>query len=128
MKRKQNLEELLCCALVATMVACGIDTEREAARAVHTQASGSAGDENDQDEHVHKGLLAHTVGPEATDPCDPMVGNQTTCIAPGLNDHVTWVDTGARPNQKLLVFMPGHGIPPKSYGLVQREAARAGYH
>ena len=127
MKRKQNLEELLC-ALVATMVACGMDTERETARAVNTQASESAGEENGQDEHVPKGILTHTVGPAATDPCDPGVSDQTPCIATGLNDHVTWVDTSARGNQKLLVFMPGHGIPPKSYGLVQMEAARAGYH
>src|SRR5256712_8725084 len=45
-----------------------------------------------------------------------------------LDKHYAWLDTTARTNHKLLLFMPGTGLTPAVYQLVQQEAARVGYH
>src|SRR2546425_9937350 len=42
-------------------------------------------------------LALHVVAPQATDPA----------IDQGLDDHYVWLDTTARSNQKLFVFLPG---------------------
>src|SRR5256886_249549 len=63
-------------------------------------------------------LVLHVVAPRATDPA----------IDQGLDDHYVWLDTTARSNHKLFVFLPGTGQNPSIFQLVQQEAARLGYH
>src|SRR5438132_6735393 len=63
-------------------------------------------------------LVLHVVAPQATD----------RAIDQGLDDHYVWLDTTARSNHKLFVFLPGTGQNPSSFQLVQQEAARLGYH
>jgi hypothetical protein len=63
-------------------------------------------------------LVPHIVAPKDTDPA----------IDKALDNHLAWLDTSAERNHKLLVFMPGHGAQPEMYQLVQKEAARLGYH
>ncbi len=63
-------------------------------------------------------LVLHTVHPQATDPA----------INVALADHYVWLDTTARGNPKLLVFMPGASNVPASWQLFEQEAARLGYH
>src|SRR2546425_5050341 len=63
-------------------------------------------------------LVQHIVAPQATDPA----------IDRALDNHYAWLDTPARTNHKLFVFMPGTGLTPAVYQLVQQEAARVGYH
>ena len=63
-------------------------------------------------------LVLHVVAPQATDPA----------IDQGLDDHYVWLDTTARSNHKLFVFLPGTGQNPSIFQLVQQEAARLGYH
>ena len=63
-------------------------------------------------------LVQHIVAPQATDPA----------IDRALDNHYAWLDTTARTNHKLLLFMPGTGLTPAVYQLVQQEAARVGYH
>src|SRR5256712_8307033 len=63
-------------------------------------------------------LVLHVVAPQATD----------RAIDQGLDDHYVWLDTTARSNHKLFVFLPGTGQNPSIFQLVQHEAARLGYH
>ena len=63
-------------------------------------------------------LISHIVAPQSTDPA----------IDRFLDNHVAWLDTAARSNHRLLVFLPGTGLTPAAYQLVQQEAARVGYH
>ena len=63
-------------------------------------------------------LVLHLVAPGTTDPT----------IDRALDNHYVWLDTTARSNHKLLVFLPGTGLTPAVYQLVQQEAARLGYH
>ncbi len=63
-------------------------------------------------------LVEHIVAPQATDPA----------INKFLDDHYAWFDTTAQSNHKLLVFLPGSRQRPAMFQLVQREAARLGYH
>jgi hypothetical protein len=63
-------------------------------------------------------LVLHVVAPQVTDPA----------IDQGLDDHYVWLDTTARSNHKLFVFLPGTGQNPSLFQLVQQEAARLGYH
>src|SRR3989475_5698706 len=63
-------------------------------------------------------LVQHIVAPQTTDPA----------IDKFLDDHYAWLDTTARTNHKLFLFMPGTGLTPAVYQLVQQEAARVGYH
>jgi hypothetical protein len=63
-------------------------------------------------------LVLHVVAPEATDPA----------IDGFLDNHYVWLDTTARSNHKLFVFLPGTGQNPSIFQLVQQEAARLGYH
>ena len=62
--------------------------------------------------------IERTVAPQATDPA----------INVSLADHYVWLDTTARGNPKLLVFMPGTNNVPSSWTRLGREAARLGYH
>src|SRR6266849_9042901 len=57
-------------------------------------------------------LVLHTVAPQATDPA----------IDRALADHYVWLDTTARGNPKLLVFMPGASNVPASWQLFEQEA------
>jgi len=80
---------------------------------------GLAGDINGDDEdNANDQLVLHLVAPQATDPA----------IDRALDNHYVWLDIAAPTNHKLLVFMPGTGVPPAAYQLVQQEAARLGYH
>jgi hypothetical protein len=63
-------------------------------------------------------LVLHRVAPQATDPA----------IDQFLDDHFAWLDTAAQSNHRLLVFMPGQGQRPALFQMLQREAARLGYH
>ncbi len=63
-------------------------------------------------------LVFHAVAPRTTDPA----------INTGLADHYVWLDTTARGNPKLLVFMPGANNTPSSWQRFEQEAARLGYH
>src|SRR5881409_3914812 len=63
-------------------------------------------------------LVLHTVAPQTTDPA----------IDRALDNHYVWLDTTAKSNRKLFVFLPGTGQNPSIFQLVQQEAARLGYH
>jgi hypothetical protein len=63
-------------------------------------------------------LVLHVVSPRATDPA----------IDQALDDHYVWLDTAARSNHKLLVFLPGTGQRPAMFQRVPEVAARLGYH
>src|SRR6266568_5471091 len=63
-------------------------------------------------------LVEHIVAPQATDPA----------IDQALDDHYAWLDTTARWNHKLFVFLPGGRQRPAMFQLVPQEAARLGYH
>src|SRR5256885_11955669 len=69
-------------------------------------------------------LVVHVIAPQATDPA----------IDRFLDDHYVWLDTTARTNHKLFVFLPGTVVGsatpqrPAQFQLVQQEAARLGYH
>src|SRR5256885_907301 len=52
-------------------------------------------------------LVLHVVAPQATDPA----------IDQGLDDHYVWLDTPARSNHKLFVFLPGTGQNPSIFQL-----------
>ena len=69
-------------------------------------------------------LVLHVIAPQTTDPA----------IDKFLDDHYAWLDTTARTNHKLFVFLPGTVVGsatpqrPAQFQLVQQEAARLGYH
>lgn len=63
-------------------------------------------------------LVLHIVAPQATDPD----------INVALADHYVWLDSTARGNYKLLVFMPGTKNVPASWQRLDTTAARLGYH
>ena len=63
-------------------------------------------------------LVEHIIAPQATDPA----------IDQALDNHYGWLDTTARSNHKLFVFLPGTGQNPSIFRLVEQEAARVGYH
>lgn len=63
-------------------------------------------------------LVRHIISPAATD----------RAINVALADHYVWLDSTARGNPKLLVFMPGAKNQPVSWQLLPQEAARLGYH
>jgi len=63
-------------------------------------------------------FVLHVVAPQITDPA----------IDRALDNHYVWLDTTARSNRKLFVFLPGTGQNPSIFQLVQQEAARRGYH
>ncbi|HLQ59324.1 MAG TPA: hypothetical protein VK113_07405 [Gemmatimonadales bacterium] len=63
-------------------------------------------------------LFRDSVAPQATDPA----------IDRALDRHYVWLDTTARSNHKLFVFMPGRGQRPAMFQRVPEEAARLGYH
>jgi hypothetical protein len=63
-------------------------------------------------------LVLHIVAPQTTNPA----------IDRALDNHYVWLDTTARSNHKLFVFLPGTGLTPGVYQLVEQEAARLGYH
>lgn len=93
-------------ACVAWMAACGMDNAGRAPDAVQNQKVEETG------------LVTHSIMPNVTDPA----------IDQALDDHLTWIDRDARTNHKLFVYMPGTGSIPARHLLVQREAARLGYH
>src|SRR3989441_1340124 len=63
-------------------------------------------------------LVFHAVAPKATDPA----------IDRALADHYVWLDTAARGNPKLLLFMPGNNNQPAGWIRLDTAAARMGYH
>ncbi len=63
-------------------------------------------------------LVQHMVAPQATDPA----------ISTALADHYAWLDTTARSNHKLFLFLPSGRSAPDTFQLVGQEAARLGYH
>jgi hypothetical protein len=69
-------------------------------------------------------LVLHIIAPQATD----AEINYVPLLNPQLNHHYVWLDQSVRGNQKLLVFMPGTNNVPASWQLLEKEAARLGYH
>jgi hypothetical protein len=69
-------------------------------------------------------LVLHIIAPQLTDANIDYVPT----LNPQLNHHYVWLDTSARGNPKLLVFMAGANGRPVGWQLVQQEAARVGYH
>src|SRR2546427_12944748 len=63
-------------------------------------------------------LIRHIIAPQATD----------AAIDHALADHYVWLDTAARSNHKLFLFLPSGRSAPDTFQLVGREAARLGYH
>src|SRR3989442_11815796 len=63
-------------------------------------------------------LVLHTVAPQTTDPA----------IDRALDNHYVWLDTTAKLNHKLFVFLPGTGQTPSIFQLVQQDAAPLNYH
>jgi hypothetical protein len=63
-------------------------------------------------------LFKDSVAPQTTDPA----------IDQALDRHYVWLDTTARSNHKLFVFMSGHGQHPAMFQHMPEEAARLGYH
>src|SRR5712692_447063 len=63
-------------------------------------------------------LVEHIVAPRTTDPA----------INTALADHYVWLDTAARSNHKLFLFLPSGRSAPDTFQLVGQEAARLGYH
>src|SRR6058998_2295581 len=95
-------------AFSALALACNLDKESVGPALLsfeRTQASGAP-------------LFRDSVAPQATDPA----------IDQALDRHYVWLDTTARSNHKLFVFLPGTGQNPSIFQLVQQEAARLGYH
>src|SRR5207245_7037453 len=58
-------------------------------------------------------LVLHTVAPQTTDPA----------IDRALDNHYVWLDTTAKSNHKLFVFLPGTGQNPSIFPLAQHPAA-----
>src|SRR6266849_4862070 len=89
-------------------LACNLDKESVGPALLsfeRTQASGAP-------------LFRDSVAQQATDPA----------IDQALDNHYVWLDTTAKSNHKLFVFLPGTGQNPSIFQLVQQEAARLGYH
>jgi hypothetical protein len=63
-------------------------------------------------------LVIHIVAPQATDPA----------IDQALDNHYVYLDTAAKSNHQLLVFMSDATFDPAQYQLIQAFAARLGYH
>jgi len=110
-RRRTTLTTGPAIVMIAALVACGRDTGREPARRASTNALSGGGNDD-------TGLVLHTVPPKETDP------NITLSLA----DHYAWIDSNARTRHQLFVFMPGAGSVSKDHQLVQKEAARVGYH
>src|SRR3989454_8839846 len=51
---------------------------------------------------LFRSLVLHTVAPQTTDPA----------IDRALDNHYVWLDTTAKLNHKLFVFLPGTGQTP----------------
>lgn len=69
-------------------------------------------------------LVLHVVRPQDTD----LAIDWAPALRPEEANHYAWVDPSSESNAKLLVFMPGTGNRPIDYRLVEKEAARLGYH
>jgi len=63
-------------------------------------------------------LIQYIVAPQATD----------DRIDRALANHYVWLDTAARSNHKLFLFLPSGRSAPDTFQLVGQEAARLGYH
>jgi len=63
-------------------------------------------------------LIRYIVAPQATD--DRIDG--------AVANHYVWLDTAARSNHKLFLFLPSGRSAPDTFQLVGQEAARLGYH
>src|SRR2546422_2301947 len=63
-------------------------------------------------------LVVRTIAPQLTDPA----------IDRALANHYVWLDTAARSNHKLFLFLPSGRSAPDTFQLVGQEAARLGYH
>jgi pimeloyl-ACP methyl ester carboxylesterase len=110
-------------ALAAALIGLALVGCRDAAAPNDAARSPSAGPMMSHSSGVAP-LVMHRIAPQATD----AEINYVPAVNPQLNHHYVWLDTSARGNPKLLVFMPGANGRPVSWQLVQREGARIGYH
>ena len=98
-------------ALTALAVACNPDK-------TPVGPAGPSFDWFEVSAHSLAPLFKDSVAPQATD----------RAIDRALDRHYVWLDTTARSNRKLFVFMPGNGQRPAMFQRVPEEAARLGYH
>src|SRR3989441_3321564 len=63
-------------------------------------------------------LIRYTVAPQATD----------DRIDVAIANHYVWLDTTARSNHNLFLFLPSGRSTPDTFQLIGQEAARLGYH
>ena len=107
-------------SLVAATIALTLAGCQDAARSLSPDAAspGSIGPMMSREGDVSAPLVQHIVAPRATDPA----------IDRALANHYVWLDTTARGNPKLLVFMPGNNNQPAGWLRLEQEAARLGYH
>ncbi|PYO88575.1 MAG: hypothetical protein DMD58_12020 [Gemmatimonadetes bacterium] len=103
-------------AMVGTLAGC-----RDVARQLAPDATMSRSIDpmmSQMTEESSAPLVQHVIAPQATDPA----------IDRALADHYVWLDTAARGNPKLLVFMPGNNNTPSGWLKFEQVAARQGYH
>src|SRR3989441_7630250 len=63
-------------------------------------------------------LVVRTIAPQLTDPA----------IDRAIANHYVWLDTTARSNHNLFLFLPSGRSTPDTFQLIGQEAARLGYH
>lgn len=103
------------CTLAAAFITLALGACQDAAR---PPSSGVVGLRMSLSVDKAAPLIHHIVAPQTTDPA----------IDRALDDHYVWLDTAARSDHKLLVFMPSANALPGQFQLVEQEAARLGYH
>jgi len=80
--------------------------------------NSSAQIEKSQAELSTAPLIEHVVSPPATDPA----------INAAFGNHYAWLDSTAKSNHRLLVVLPGTAQAADQFLLIQKLAARLGYH
>src|SRR3712207_4440858 len=73
-------------------------------------------------------LTLHVVRPLDTDGAIDWAPEPVAPVTAESAYHYVWVDPTASSNPKLLVFLPGTNNKPGDYQLIEKEAARLGYH
>lgn len=128
-RRVHSRSNLVHCAhhtLAAALIAIAIGGCRDATRPY--DAAGPLGTASTMsratDASTPPALVPRVISPQATDPDI----NYVPAVNPQLNHHYVWLDPSVRGNPKLFVFMPGTNNVPASWQLLEKEAARLGYH
>jgi hypothetical protein len=120
--------QLALATLIAVAVAISGCTEHPAPTAPPAGSAAKAARANDADDAVRSTapLVMHKVDAGTTDPA--------ITFRPRFNSekddprHYVWLDTAARSNHRLFLFMPAARGVPSTYQRIGEEAARLGYH